>query len=275
MTIAARSAAELAPTLPRRPIAGIGRICVWNGGSVWIGRSAGQAKPHAHHAIQISIALDGAFDLREVDTRSTESHACAALVPPNLKHQFDGLGASVAQVFVEPESRFGRALLARFASEHIADLDAADARTLRSALVPPYASGAADGEVVEAAQRALADVAGATAPRPIDRRVLAVVDWLRARPDANLSLPQAAALAHLSPSRFRHLFVGETGTTYRAWLLWLRLNAAVQSAMAEQTWTDAAHAAGFADSSHLTRSFRRTFGVVPAMIVVEKAPPSN
>ncbi len=275
MTIAASSTAEPALPLPRRPIAGIGRICLWNGGSVWIGRSAGQAKLHAHHAIQISIALDGEFALRETGTRSTESHACAALVPPNLKHQFDGLGATVAQVFVEPESRIGRSLLARFAPDRITPLEDADARTLRSALHPPYALAAADGELVEAAQRAVADVAGATAPRPIDRRVLTVIDWLRARPDANLSLPQAAALAHLSPGRFRHLFVAETGTTYRAWLLWLRLNTAVHSAMAGQTWTDAAHAAGFADSSHLTRSFRRTFGVVPAMLVVEKAPPPN
>jgi AraC-like DNA-binding protein len=273
MTIAARSSADLALTLPRRPIAGIGRICVWNGASVWIGRSAGQAKPHAHHAIQISIALDGEFDLRQAGTRSTESHARAALVPPDLRHHFDGLGATVAQVFIEPESRLGRALLAHFAPDHITALEDGDAQMLRSALHPPYTRGAVDGELAEAAQRALADVAGTVASKPIDKRVLAVIDWLRGRPDAHLSLAQAAALAHLSPSRFRHLFVAETGTTYRAWLLWLRLNTAVQSAMAGATWTDAAHAAGFADSSHLSRSFRRTFGVVPAMLVVEKEPP--
>lgn len=274
MTIVAGSTADLAPR-PRRPIAGIGRICMCNGASVWIGRSAGQAKPHAHHAIQISIALDGEFDLREAGVRATDSHACAALVPPDLRHQFDGLGATVAQVFVEPESRFGRALLARFAADRITALEDGDARALRSALLPPYASGAADGELAEAALRAVAEVAGAVVAKPIDKRVLTVIDWLRARPDANLSLAQAAALAHLSPSRFRHVFVAETGTTYRAWLLWLRLNAAVQSAMAGRTWTEAAHSAGFADSSHLTRSFRRTFGVVPAMLVVEKEPPRN
>jgi AraC-like DNA-binding protein len=42
---------------------------------------------------------------------------------------------------------------------------------------------------------------------------------------------------------------------------------AIQFAMAGRSWTEAAHAAGFADSSHLTRTFRRMFGINPAALV--------
>ena len=75
------------------------------------------------------------------------------------------------------------------------------------------------------------------------------------------------AAAALSPSRFRHLFVQETGAAFRAYVLWLRLNVAIECSMAGGSWTAAAHEAGFADSAHLTRTFKRMFGMNPATLV--------
>lgn len=48
----------------RRPIAGVGRVLLWNGGSLWIGHAAGSGDVHDHHAIQISLALTGRLKLR-------------------------------------------------------------------------------------------------------------------------------------------------------------------------------------------------------------------
>ena len=75
---------------------------------------------------------------------------------------------------------------------------------------------------------------------------------------------------HLSPSRLRHLFVQETGTIYRGYVLWLRINRAVVAMMEGRNWTAAAHETGFADSAHLSRTFRRMFGISPAMLIKEK-----
>ena len=57
------------------------------------------------------------------------------------------------------------------------------------------------------------------------------MDYLRSRVRAPVSLSDAAGAAALSPSRFRHLFVQETGTSFRAYLLWLRINVAIEAAM--------------------------------------------
>jgi len=72
----------------------------------------------------------------------------------------------------------------------------------------------------------------------------------------------------LSPSRIRHLFVQETGTRFRAYLLWMRLHIAIRQVIAGgSSWTDAAHEAGYADSSHPNRTFRRMFGLSPTSLV--------
>ena len=90
---------------------------------------------------------------------------------------------------------------------------------------------------------------------------------MRARLATPIRLEEVAATVHLSPSRFRHLFVTQTGTSLRAWLLWARMEHAVESAFLGRSWTEAAHEAGFADAAHLTRTCRRVFGVAPTMLV--------
>jgi len=58
---------------------------------------------------------------------------------------------------------------------------------------------------------------------PTDARVLAAIEYIRQRVAQPVSLPEVAGAAHLSPDRFRHLFVEETGMPLRTYLVWRRL----------------------------------------------------
>jgi len=269
--LARRSALRAGTTTsPRRPIVGVGHVMLWSGGSLWLGRDTGRAETHSHHAIQIALAMDshlrlaaGADDWRE--------HR-GAVVPPHLPHRFDGGGERTAMLFVEPETAQGRALLARYGARAIADLPA----DFAEALVPPLRSaylGAASKQVLIArGQEAVAALAGrAPAEAGVDARIARAIAWVRGRLDVPISLSEAAAIANLSPSRFRHLFVAETGVSFRAYLLWARVETAAGAAMSGKSWTAAAHDAGFADSAHLSRTFRRMFGIAPAALVNESA----
>ena len=51
---------------------------------------------------------------------------------------------------------------------------------------------------------------------------------------------------------------------FRPYVLWLRIECALARYVAGKTLTEASHAAGFADSAHLSRTFKRMFGVAPA-----------
>ncbi len=68
----------------------------------------------------------------------------------------------------------------------------------------------------------------------------------------------------LSSHRFQHVFRASTGVPFRRYLLWLRLIGAVNAAASGASLTDAAYAAGFSDSAHLSRTFRRMFGLAPS-----------
>jgi AraC family transcriptional regulator len=266
--LAERTHTDTAARPSRRAVAGIGRVMLWSGGSLWIGREAGRVERHAHHAVQIALAMDSAFLMRD-DRADWREHA-GAIVMPHRPHQFDGCGHGVAQIFVEPETALGRAIVQRHAAEAIADLPRDTAQALVSPLRAAYRTKANDATLATLAQHAIAALAG---PLPslsaTDPRINRVIAWLRQRLDSSVSLGDAARVAHLSPSRFRHLFVAQTGVSFRAYLLWARVETAVAAAMGGQSWTAAAQDAGFADSAHLSRTCRRMFGIAPVTLIRE------
>src|SRR4030095_9911026 len=109
------------------PVRAFGRIVVWEGGSLWIfgtrpGEVYPRTTPHSHHAVQLTLALRGTVNLF---TDGDSYAGAAAAVAPDVSHTFQTDGA-VAHLFVEPESRIGRALGARvFDRTPLAALDTA------------------------------------------------------------------------------------------------------------------------------------------------------
>jgi AraC-like DNA-binding protein len=260
---------------PARVIAGIGRVLLWSGGSLWIGNRAGRVSPHAHHAIQISLALAGSLRFRS-DPGGEWAEYLGVLIRPHHRHQFDGCGQSVAQIFVEPETVIGRALLERHAPAAINRLPDDAVERLAAPLRAAFAANARDDQLIAASKAALALLTEhATAAAAVDPRISRAIEHVRARMSGSVSLAEAAAVAHLSPSRFRHLFAEQTGMPFRPYLLWARVEAAVGAAMGGQSWTEAAQNWGFADSAHLSRTCRRMFGLAPTMLVSERAVPER
>jgi AraC family transcriptional regulator len=88
-----------------------------------------------------------------------------------------------------------------------------------------------------------------------------------------ITLKQVAGVACLSPSRFRHLFNEQTGMGLRQYVLWRRFVSVWEHRMNGASLSTAAHAAGFADSAHLTRASRRMIGIPPSLMDVSPAAP--
>jgi AraC family transcriptional regulator len=252
-----------------RALAGIGRVLVWNGGSVWIGRRAGQGQWHSHHAIQLTLASTQPVHLRSGKDEAW-NETVSAIVMPDRPHQFDGCGHAVATVFVEPETLAGRALTSRYGQQDIWLLSDDRLDAYAAALHAVFDARGPDAALIAAAQHVVEHLSDASlCNTAVDPRIANVLERIRGLPGGEMSLAQAAALSHLSPSRFRHLFVVQTGISFRAYLLWARVGYAVARGMAGDSWTEASQQAGFADSAHLSRTCRRMFGVAPTMLVRE------
>ena len=250
-------------------VAATGRICFWQGGSLWIGRGRGRSEWHAHHAHQIALALEGEFRFR-TQRDGPWSNYEAVIVASHCDHEFELDDIAVAHLFVEPETVEGRALARRFAPQALSVLPDGAARGVAGALRQAVLDNA-DEFALKAVARAGVATFSATdlvdpALRLLDPRIARAQQFVAERVRMPVSLDDAAGAAALSPSRFRHLFVQETGSSFRAYLLWLRINLAIEAASAGASWTEAAHAAGFADSAHLSRTHKRMFGIEPTAI---------
>lgn len=233
----------------------------------------GVVPEHAHHAIQVSLALEGRFRA----SARTWPHAretAGMVVMPDQRHGIDGCGATLATLFVEPNSFAGAALRARSAGMPVALLADDESESCAALLREAFLSGAADSRLAGFARAAICRIAGdpLVAPRT-DPRIGSALAWMRARLATPMRLQDVAAAVHLSPGRFRHLFVAQTGTSFRAWLLWARAEQAIAAANRGMSWTAAAQEAGFADAAHFTRTCRRVFGIAPTMLAFERSAP--
>jgi AraC family transcriptional regulator len=244
-------------------LAGIGRVMFWEGGSLWLALITGGNTLHLHHAIQVSLPLEGTVRFRRSQSTEWVDYA-GAVIAPDLPHAFDAPGRVVANILFEPECAAGRALLDRYGTKGIAALPPADAARLVAPLAAAYAADASDDQLVELAKAAIADLSGTTRPTgATDPRVLKAIEHIRDHIDEPITLTSVADAVGLSPGRLRHLFVSETGVSCKAFILWERLNVALALGFGGSSWTEAAHAANFADSAHLSRTCRRMFGLAP------------
>ena len=198
-------------------VEGRGRIVVWPGGSLWVleaARGIGRTDFHAHHAIQITFALQGDFELRSEEERLIGP---AVAVAPDARHIFQAEGVA-AFLFVEPESDSGRSVLAGFPDGQALSLIPTGAIAPQLALLARALLNGeiGDEELVRAGSAILAELAGPAAPRPRHPRVEAMIAHAVSMLDGAVSLASAASAACLSESRARHLFVEQTGLPFKS-----------------------------------------------------------
>ncbi len=247
------------------------RIVMWEGASLWVvdatpvkGAEPRRTDFHEHHAIQLTIGLGGRFQLATADARAGGD---AVAVAADASHAFEAEGL-IALAFVEPESRMGRAVGKRlFNGADLAAIPTGLLGDLRERIAAAYRAPVRNDATLVDLGRALVAALGAgeIAGEP-DPRIRKVIAWAARQLDEPVGLSGAVAVSNLSASRLRHLFVEQTGLPFKTYLLWLRLTRAVEAFAAGAPLTQAAHDAGFADSAHLSRTFRRMFGIAPTAL---------
>jgi len=248
-------------------VGGIGHFVPWDGGCLLIGRSVGVIPAHAHYAIQIAFGSERGVRFRAHEREEWTAYG-GAIIPSRQPHTMDATVVRAnAVLFVEPETPAGRALTERYLRDGIAPFPDDILRDVGPPLFAAWQEQRSVRAIADAGRRVVQALTGGMAPSVVsDERILRAIAYIRTHLDAPLTLEAVAAEACLSPSRFRHLFVEETGTALRPYILWRRFLRVWELVMAGESLSTAAHEAGFADAAHLTRTSRSMFGFPPSAI---------
>lgn len=234
-----------------------GAVHIWHEGIVFVGTGLRNA-PHRHFTASLIFGIDGPFAFR---AGAPWRMVRAIVTAPNVTQQMDTRGHQVVIMQVDPETE-AYARLARLFAEQgtVFQPEPAVADLLCAALQRMIAASQFDAPRFWSL--ALNGVGGERQPPHVrDARVTQVLDIIKREFPA---APTVAALAHavrVSPSRLIHLWKDEVGVGLRRYVLWLRLRHVVACVAVGQSLTAAAHEAGFADSAHLSRTFRSMFGL--------------
>jgi AraC-like DNA-binding protein len=238
---------------------------LWDGGFFLVGRGEGLVEAHAHHAIQVVVAIEGEFGIR--GKRGDWRMGRGVILRPDVVHSYNPNGALSAMLFVDPESAEGVWLRTSLRDEVTLVPDARlepCAAALRQFLERPFESLDTRG-VIRHCVHALCP--GVPPSRRQDARVTRVLAAIRESDELRMPIEDAAAIVFLSSSRFAHLFKQQVGLPFRRYMLWRKLTRAMLLIGRGRTISTAAHEADFADAAHLTRTFFQMLGITPSRLM--------
>ncbi|WP_280495104.1 AraC family transcriptional regulator [Nocardia asiatica] len=228
-------------------------LWLWAGQAIYRGPSLRLAA-HSTAVDCLAVGVDAPFTL-EADERAHTTRS--ALIPPRRVHRVVAGGDHMMFCYLDPGSRNARAcrdLMTQWDNEF------GLAHRAETAL-----GAAARNECPDPC--ALARLVGAAPVPALDDRVAAAMASLLAHPAHELPADRFAAAAHLSESRFLHLFAAQAGTSFRRYRLWARMLGAGRAIAEGANLTVASAAAGFASPSHFSDAFRALFGLSPTALL--------
>jgi AraC family transcriptional regulator len=240
-----------------------GSVFLWNERGFYLG-AASDTCMHAPHAIKVCIAAHGNFRLHSGIDGSWSSYQ-AAIVAPDYPHRLDGRGAILGLFYLIPEAVEARRILDGHFKQSISPIAQGTIETLLPRLRRYLDQGCSGEEASELFDHLVKHLSPSTTSRPaLEPRVSLALEYLRSTTDHRATVTEIAAAVSLSPSRLAHLFRASAGLPIRRYQLWLRLRSAIERMAGHASLTETAHAAGFADSAHLSRTFRRMMGLAPS-----------
>jgi AraC-like DNA-binding protein len=204
-----------------------------------------QLEAHPNAALAVLVGRTGPVTVADEGGRVTGD---TLIVRPHITHQVSFCARGADVLYLNGLAFAFTAPLAVAATGALAQL----------------AARAIDGEA-DAIAELRARLGFATAPLP--RNMAAVIRVIEA--DPMMRMPQAELARRLRMERTQALrcFKAATGMTFRAFKLWSGLQYAARQIEAGVLVRTAAIDAGFADTAHLSRSFRAWFGLSPSAAI--------
>ncbi len=237
------------------------RIYQWGDRYMYLGQIIDNSE-HMHHAVQLILNREGLFQL---GIEGAIIECGGAIIRSDCPHQLLSTSDSQVHLWMDHEADVARAITERHLGRgNIKILKGALLERLRECFKTPGNYLGSCDQAHDVCKKIVSALGGYEAhlEETIDPRIQATMQLLQKKYiSRKVSIAELARHAGLSQSRLMHLFTEQVGIPLRRYVLWLRLMTTVRLAIQGKSLTEAAHSAGFSDSAHLSRTYRRMYGI--------------
>ncbi|MEP2774019.1 MAG: AraC family transcriptional regulator [Fulvivirga sp.] len=224
-----------------------------------------KTKFHKHYATEIIISLDGSFKV--IGNDGLPSEYKLALIKHNVPHQFDCHQCeNPLFIFLDPFHVLSQNLTHHFdLNRDIVKLDELISRKFMSNCCDLFMKG-------NLFSKRIKQIVSSIAPETYkfsnkDDRITKSFEFIKQNLDREIKIEAIANMVNLSSSRYAHLFKETANIPFRRFVLWSKLQRALESVIDGNSLTVACHDGGFFDQSHFTKTFIEMFGVTPSSVL--------
>ncbi|TGK84947.1 AraC family transcriptional regulator [Leptospira bourretii] len=232
------------------------------GERILLGTSGIVTEPHSHYAVSILVSLGSSFGLRTKSNEVIKSQGI--IIPPNYYHKLEAENAEMLIIQLDPKSDEYKKILMEDHPKTIDD----ETRTKIQIIAEPLFSDALTCDSARTVYNQILSLLGSeTISKKYDNRIEMAIRRIKEKMPNPVTLSELSEISEISTDRFMHLFKENMGIPLRQYLLWQRLHIAAKLLQGGENLTTASHAAGFSDQAHLSRTFKKMFGVKPSLFL--------
>lgn len=229
------------------------RLYIANGAALFVG-TVNDTDFHRHHMLQITLSHEREF-LIEIEDESILTKSI--MLDSNCRHRLTGKDDIQAVLLIEPETKAGTVL-----REHLGGNPFCIPDLCMKMFDLIECSQASDLSIFYIINSLVSHLdINIDARLRTDSRIDRVIDIIRGIDEKKISIQELARSVSLSESRLQHLFKRQTGIPIKKYLQWKRLIDGVNTIIKGNDFTFASYEAGFADSAHMSRTFKEMFGI--------------
>ncbi|TGM58019.1 helix-turn-helix transcriptional regulator [Leptospira adleri] len=225
--------------------------------------NAMQTDFHVHYAATLAVTLEENVC---IETEQGRQEYRVALVGPNTYHRTISPGVEMIALLIDPETYEYGSISDFVKTGEVKRLEIAAFIPLMERLRDLYNGILNNEEVWDLHLDLLQSVFPfRRLEKNIDDRIRKIAYKIRTELPDSIRMKEIGKDFSISEDRLIRLFKENLGIPLRRYLLWVRILSTVKLLKEGKNLTEAAHAAGFSDSAHFTRTFKENFGFVPSL----------